>query len=160
VFAVISVDVKTTEPDTVAYIVMRGPYAQMSEAMGRLYGWVAQHGLQPAGMPSGVYMTDPATVGQEHAAWEVRAPIAGDPPDAAPDSSDCGIKHVESRLVTYTMYRGPCDQIAPTYDEMSAWIGANGYSIAGPPEEIYISDPATTPASEYLTEIRFPVEKA
>lgn len=155
----ISVDMKTTEPQTVAFLGMRGPYAQMPDAMGRLYGWAAQHGLQPAGMPSAVYMTDPATVGEDQAVWEVRAPVAGDPPDATPDSSGCGIKHIGATRVATTLYKGPYEEIAPAYEQMTAWMGANGYSMAGPPEEIYISDPANTPASEYVTEIRLPVAR-
>jgi AraC family transcriptional regulator len=155
----ISVDVKTTEPQTVAFLTMRGPYSQMPEAMGRLYGWAAQHGIRPTGMPSGVYMTDPATVGEDQAVWEVRAPLADDPPDATPDASGCGIKHVESTLVAYTMYKGPYEQIAATYEDMLAWMGANGYSMAGPSEELYLSDPSTTAPSEYLTEIRIPAAR-
>ena len=45
----------TTEPVTVAFITMHGPYAQTPEGLGRLYGWIGQHGLQPAGMPAAVY---------------------------------------------------------------------------------------------------------
>jgi effector-binding domain-containing protein len=139
---------------------MRGPYTQMPEAMGRLYGWVAQHGLRPGGMPSGVYMTDPATVGEEQALWEVRAPLAGEPPDAAPDSSGCGVKYVGPVLVASTMYKGPYEGIAPVYEEMRAWMSAGGYVMAGPSEEVYYSDPATTAPSEYLTEVRIPASKA
>jgi AraC family transcriptional regulator len=155
----ISVDVKTTEPQTFAYLAMRGAYSQMPEAMGRLYGWAAQHGIQPTGMPSGVYMTDPATVGRDQAAWEVRAPLAGDPPDATPDASGCGIKHIGPVTVAYTIYKGPYDLVAPTYEELIAWIGANGYAVVGPYEELYLSDPSTTAPSEYLTEIRIPVAR-
>jgi effector-binding domain-containing protein len=155
----IAVDLKTTEPETVAFIAMRGPYAQIPEAMGQIYGWVAQHGLQPTGMPSGVYLTDPAAGDESEAAWEVRAPVAGEPPEAEPDASGCGVKTVPAHLVASTMYRGPYEQIAPAYKDLEAWTVANGYDIVGPPQELYYSDPATTPPEEYLTEIRFQVAK-
>lgn len=155
----ISVDVRTTDPQTVAFLLMRGPYSQMPEALGRLYGWIAQHGLQPAGMPSGVYMTDPATVPPEQAVWEVRAPLAGDPPDAQPDSSGCGIKGVGPALVASTVYTGPYEEMAPVYADMEAWVRANGYELAGPPEEVYCSDPADTAPADYVTEIRMPVAR-
>ena len=56
----LSVELKTAAAACVAYLPMTGPYAQIPAAMGRLYGWVAGHGLVPGGMPSGVYLTDPA----------------------------------------------------------------------------------------------------
>jgi AraC family transcriptional regulator len=155
----VTVDLKTTEPETVAFIAMHGAYAQIPEAMGQLYGWAAQHGLQPIGMPSGVYLTDPSSGDESEAVWEVRAPLAGDPPLSEADASGCGVKTVPAQLVASTMYRGPYEEIAPAYEELDAWTAANGYDVVGPPQELYYSDPATTPAEEYLTEVRLPIAK-
>lgn len=152
----IDVELKTIEPTTVAFVSMHGAYSQVPQAMGQLYGWVAQHGLAPVGMPSAVYLTDPAQ-GEATAQWEVRTALAGEPAACAADPSGCGIKTVPSQLVASTMYRGPYEQIALTYGEMAAWIAANSYGIAGPPEELYYSDPADTAPQDYLTEIRFPI---
>ena len=153
-----SVALKITRAACVAYLPMSGPYAQIPAAMGRLFGWVAREGLVPAGMPSGVYLTDPAN-GEENARWELRAPLAGDLPDAPVDASGCGIKHVAAQLVAFAMYRGPYERIAFAYADIAAWIRGNGYAVDGPPEELYCSEP-TTPSEETLTEIRFPVAKA
>lgn len=155
----LEVDLKTTEAQTVAFIPMRGAYSQIPEAMGRLYGWIAQHGLRPAGMPSGVYFTDPATVPEAEAAWEVRAPIAGEHADVAPDESGVGVKRLTPMLVAYGVFRGPYEEIAPAYAEIGAWITANGYQVAGPPWETYQSEPSTPP-QDTLTEICFPVARA
>jgi len=151
------VQLKTTDAVCVAYRPMAGPYAQIPAGMGRLYGWVAGHGLRPAGMPSGVYLTDPAA-GEETARWELRAPLAGDHSDAPVDASGCGIKHVAAHLVAWATYRGPYERIAAAYAGIAEWIRTNGYSVAGPPEELYASEP-TTPPEDTLTEIRFPVAK-
>lgn len=154
----IDVQLKTTDPETVAFIPMHGPYEQIPEAMGRLYGWVGQHGMQPVGMPAGVYLTDPK-LGVAEAAWEVRTPVAGDVPDTPVDEAGCGIKHVDPHLVAFAMHHGPYESIGATYDELMAWVEANGYRIVGPPEELYFSDPETTAPADYLTEIRFQVAK-
>ena len=154
----IDAQLKTTDPETVAFISMHGPYSQMPEAMGRLYGWVGQHGLQPVGMPAGVYLTDPK-MGEEQAIWELHAPVAGNPADTIPDQACCGIKHVDPHLVAFATHRGPYETVAKTYDELMAWIEANGFAIAGPPEELYFSDPQITAPADYLTEIRIPVAK-
>jgi effector-binding domain-containing protein len=152
----LDVEIKTTAPETVAYLSMRGPYAQIPEAMGRLYRWVSQQGLQPAGMPAGVYFDDPQTVKEDSSRWAVQTPVAGDPP-TLDDSDGMGIKRVEPRLVASVMYHGAYEHIAPTYDQLGEWIASNGYRIVGPPEELYYSDPATTAPKDYVTEIRFPV---
>ncbi len=148
--------VKTSEPACVAYLPMTGSYAQIPTAFGRLFGWIAAHGLRPGGMPSGVYLTDPASPDEPR--WELRAPLSGDHPDAPPDAAGCGIKHLPQQLVASTMYRGPYERVAPVYGRLVAWLAAQGYAVAGPPEEVYFSEPGTPP-EETLTEIRFPVAR-
>lgn len=156
----IEIDTKKTEPVTVAYVLMTGPYSRIPEAMGRLYGWIAQHGLRPLGMPSAVYFTPPDAVAPGEPEWEVRAPLASGSPEIPVDDSDCGVKHVESALVAYTLHRGPYETIAPAYEALQSWVPVNGFRFAGPPEEVYFSDPSNTAPEDYLTEIRFPIEKA
>ncbi|MDZ4168264.1 MAG: GyrI-like domain-containing protein [Coriobacteriia bacterium] len=153
----IDVEIKTTEAVTVAYLPMRGAYAQMPEAMGRLYGWVAQHGMQPTGMPTAVYYTAPDEGPEAEALWELQAPIAGEVAEVQPDEDGCGVRRLESQLVASTVYRGPYEGIAPTYEELGRWIVANRYAPSGAPSESYLSDPQDTPPEEYLTEVRFPV---
>ena len=43
------------------------------------------------------------------------------------------------------------------YEPLVQWLIGQGYAIAGPPEEVYFSDPDEVPPEEYLTEVRFPV---
>jgi len=155
----IDVQVKTTEPTTVAFIAMRGPYDQIPIAMGRLYAWVTEHGLEPAGMPSGVYLTDPETVPEPEALWKLRAPVAGEPQEVPPDEFGCGIERVPPHLIATTVHRGPYDTLSDTYSELGEWVIDNRYSVVGPPEELYLSDPDSTPPEEYLTEVRFAVAK-
>jgi len=152
----LDVQVKTTAPATVAYVSMRGPYDQIPLAMGQLYGWVAQRGLKPAGAPTGVYIDDPQVVDEGAATWEVQAPVDGEPAEIA-EPDGFGIKHVESHLVASVTYHGPYEEILPAYHFLGGWIADHGYSICGPSEELYYSDPATTEPDEYMTEIRFPV---
>lgn len=150
----------TTDPATVAYIVMHGPYAQTPEGFARLYGWLGEHGLQPAGMPAAVYLTMPAETPEAGALWELWAPVAGAAEEVAPDSSGIGIKHVPATLAASAMHTGPYDTVAPTYELLWRWIGENGYVPSGAPMERYYSDPAEVPPEEYLTEIVMPVRQA
>lgn len=155
----IEVELKTTEPATVAYVSMRGPYDQVPEAMGRLYGWIAQHGMRPVGMPMAVYYTAPDDGPEADAVWELQAPLAGEHAEQDADASGCGVRHLEPHLAASAMYKGPYEFIEPAYKELQTWIAANGYVLAGPPREVYYSDPSDTAPEDYLTEIVFPVDK-
>lgn len=150
--------IKQTEPMTVAYIAMRGAYSQVGEGYGSLYGWIAQHGLQAIGMPQAVYFTSPADTPESEALFELWAPVAS-AEELAPDASEVGIKHIPSTTVASTMFTGPYDAMYPTYELLGAWIEGQGYRIAGPPSEIYYSDPEEVPPEQYVTEIVFPVAK-
>ena len=140
-----------------AFAPMTGPYAQIPATFARLYGWIASRGLEPTGAPTGVYLSDPAE-GEARARWELQAPLAGNPADAAPDASGCGIKRIAARMVASTVHRGPYDQVAAAHGALAAWAKANGFVIAGPPEERYLSEPGTPPEGT-VTEVRLPVAR-
>lgn len=55
------------------------------------------------------------------------------------------------------MYQGPYEDIGPAYTRLFTWMTENGFVPAGPPRELYYSDPATTQPSEYMTEIQMPI---
>ena len=153
----IDAQIEQVEPTAVAFVETYGSYAQMAEAFRELYGWVAAHGLTPNGMPRAVFLTDPAVTPESAAVWEVQAPLAGDPADVAADENGCGVKHLEAHAEARVLHRGPYEAIEPTYDALAKWIAGQGYEIAGPPMEVYLSDPSDTSPADYLTEVRFPV---
>lgn len=151
--------IKKTEPMTVAYVKMHGPYDQVPDGYRRLYEWVDEHELQPIGMPQAVYLTTPDVVPMQEAAWELLAPVA--PTQARIESGEdfMGIKTIAEQTVASAMHRGSYDSVEETYEALGQWIVHNGYTIVGPPREIYYSDPEVTPTSETLTEVVFPVER-
>lgn len=148
---------KKTEPLTVAFKVMHGDYSTIPEGYGELYGWIGQSGWQPAGMPHAVYLTPPASVAGDEAMWELWSPVAPGPTEFGPDERGLGVKRVEGTTVASAMHKGPYDAIAPLYEQLSHWVGDQGYRIAGPPREIYYSDPDEVPPEETLTEVQMPV---
>ena len=155
----IEVTIKKTEPRTVAFVAMKGPYAKIPEAFPRLFGWIAEKGYIPAGPPMGVYFNAPGEVPDEELLWEIQCPIGGEVAPSGPDERGLGVKRVEGAEVASTMHKGPFDQVGATYGALVGWIMENGYEIAGPAEEIYLSEPEKTPPEELLTEVRFPVRK-
>jgi AraC family transcriptional regulator len=155
----IEAEVKKTEPMTVAFISIKGPYSLISETFGKLYGWIEEKGYVPAGPPIGIYFNAPGQVPDEELLWELRSPIAGDMASSDPDERGLGVKIVEGIEVAATIHNGPYDQVGATYGALWGWITENGYEIVGPSEEVYLSDPGKTPPEELLTEVRFPVRK-
>ncbi|MDO8950610.1 MAG: GyrI-like domain-containing protein [Actinomycetota bacterium] len=152
--------IKRTYPMTVAFISMRGPYAQIPSAFSRLYAWIAERAMMPMGMPAGVYMCDPATTPEAEATWELWAPIADGTPPFDTDDGSIGVKAIPAGTVASAMHKGPYDEIAPTYEALAAWIIENGYIVAGAPREIYYSDPDEVAIEDTLTEVQFPVQSA
>lgn len=155
----IEVTIKKTEPRTVAFVCMKGPYTQVGEAFGKLFGWIAEKGYAPAGPPSGMYCNAPGLVPDEELVWEIRCPIGGEISPSAPDERGLGIRRVEEAEMAATMHKGPFLEVGNTYGPLVSWIMENGYEIVGPPEEIYFSEPEKTPPEELLTEVMFPVRK-
>lgn len=151
--------IKKTDPETVAFLHMHGPYAQIPQAYGTLYGWLESQGLTATGMPHAVYRTMPDEVPESQADWELLAPVS-DAQDVNENAHGLGVRHLESTQVAFVMHKGPYDSVGPTYERLAHWIATNGYEITGPAEEVYFSDPDEVPPEEYLTEIRFPVRSA
>jgi len=153
----LNVQIKQTEPATVAYAVMHGPYAQIPEGYGRLYEWVGRHGLQPVGMPAAVYLTAPGETPEQDARWELWAPVAPTLSEVAATDEGMGIKTLGQETVASATHKGPYDTVASTYEALGAWIQEHNYAIVGPPREIYLSDPEKVAPEDTLTEIQFPV---
>jgi effector-binding domain-containing protein len=151
--------VKKTEPMTVAFIAMKGPFSLINESFGKLFAFVAEKGFLPAGPPSGVYFNSPEQVSKEELQWELRAPIAGICDSSGPDERGLGFRCLEETTVASTIHRGPFSNIGDTYNKLTSWIANNGYQIIGPCEEVYLTEPGNTPPAEILTEVRFPVSK-
>ncbi len=155
----IDVAIRDLQPQMVAYISKKGPYSGIQGAFGTLFGWLGQKGLVPAGPPSGAYFNAPGEVPEDQLLWELRCPVAGNTPAAGPDENGLGVKRVEAMQVAATLHEGPFEKVGATWDALGKWIAANGYQIAGPGIEIYLSDPGNTKPKDLLTEVAFPVRK-
>jgi effector-binding domain-containing protein len=156
----IEVMVKKTEPRTVAFVAEKGSFNKIGDAIGKLYSFIQGKGYTIAGPPIGVFFNAPQEVPEEELLWEIQCSVAGEVALSEPDEQGVGIKRVEPYEVASTMHKGAYDEVGETYGALVPWIMENGYEIAGPSEEVYLSDPQNTPPEEILTEVRFPVRKS
>ena len=62
--------------------------------------------------------------------------------------------------VATTIHRGPYDTISVAYQALMTWCESNGYELAGPDREVYLTSPGETKdPSAYVTELQQPVKK-
>lgn len=151
--------IKQTAPFTVAFKVVKGEFDQIPGAFYELYQWVEHYGLQPVGDPLALFLTVPENTPAQLAEWEVWAPIAGGAGETGPDDAGYGVKRIEPETMASCTYIGPYTKIAPTYERLESWIAEEGYTVVGPPREIYQSDPAEAKPEEYVTEVQMPVAR-
>jgi effector-binding domain-containing protein len=118
-----------------------------------IYGYLARLGVGAAGHPFAIYHE----FGPDGIDTEICAPVAVQVPPAG--SVRPGL--VPATTVVSTVYVGPYEEIAATYEAMMAWIRERHLEPAGPVRERYLTGPsdAVTPA-EYRTEIEIPVAAA
>lgn len=80
----------------------------------------------------------------------------------APDAGRMRVHELPASLVATTIHYGAYNRIAEAHEAVIAWIEANNYRIAGADREInlYNRSPIRPDDPTYLTEIKYPVEKA
>ncbi len=59
-----------------------------------------------------------------------------------------------------TTHIGPYDHVALTGHALFSWLGDHGHTPLGPLREVYVSDPASTPAERLVTRLMIKLEDA
>lgn len=60
----------------------------------------------------------------------------------------------------FTTHVGPYEQLPATHEALGAWLHQQGWEVAGPPWESYVSDPGANPdPGTWRTEIYLPVKR-
>jgi AraC family transcriptional regulator len=125
----------------------------LGASFGEVYGFLGAQRVALSGPPFVIYHEVPN--GDEPFAIEICAPVGG--PAGAPPGWLA--QELPGGLFATTLHVGPYDTVATAYQRVSDWLAANGYVIAGPPREVYLSDPSTPP-DQVRTIVEFPVALA
>jgi effector-binding domain-containing protein len=124
--------------------------AAIGAGFAEVYGFLGPHAVA-SGEPFVIYHGAPGP-GDRPFEIEICAPIARrvDPP--------AGWTVIELPAGTFAsvVHVGAYDTLGTTYDELERWIAGQGLAIAGPPREVYLSEPSTPPA-DTRTVVEFPV---
>jgi effector-binding domain-containing protein len=143
--AVTERDFAATPAFTVTGEVAEASFAEfLDDAYGRLFAAVERAGASPSGPPGALfpveYRDEPTPI------------TAYVPAPTGPDSLPGG------RFAVAT-FVGPYESMAAGYRALGAWLAGTGLAIGGRVREEYLIGPGDgVPASEYRTEIAWPIK--
>ena len=122
----------------------------MGELFPQIMNYIIQQGAQPAGMPFAIYhQFGPEGVDME-CAIPVAQPMAGSGAIVAGETP--------GGRVAVVSYFGPYNRLKEAYNGLGEWMEAEGLEPAGPPWEVYVTDPGQEPDSaEWQTDVYYPV---
>jgi len=153
------IEVVDIEPFAYAAVEMTGSYEQHAQAFMALYSAAGQQGLAMTEAPFGIYHNSPEDTPEEDLKWEIGMPVPGDKELAAP----IVLKKWEFTKVIQRDFEGAIDSdgMKAVYYGMYEWIGANGYELAGPMMERFLSMPSANEKGEMVGKVQivFPVQK-
>jgi effector-binding domain-containing protein len=119
------------------------PVGGLTEFFGRAFGrlgeYIGRAGGQMAGPPFAVYHNAGEPRAEVEAAFPVVKALLGED-DITP------IELPGGDAIEY-VYFGPYDAMASVYLEIDRWLKEHGKTKAGPPREVYYSEPQGDPAS-------------
>ena len=145
----IAVDVVETLPKNILYSRQHMSTDDYCKYFGKLFETIAKNKLTCLGAPIAIYHDKEFNPANNDT--EIAIPIAERTPET---------RELAGGLCAKGIHRGPYSELSSTYSRIVQWVEENGYQIAAPPYEVYVTDPATTPAPEdYITEIYFPIQK-
>ena len=126
--------------------------AIMSEGYGKLMAYAARAGAQMTGAPYCKYTNG----SEDFTKFDIELGL----PLGAPLPEEDGMymsKTCEGRAIT-AMHKGPYKEIEKTYGPMMQYLAENKLESTYVFYDYYISDPASTPESELLTKVVFPIK--
>lgn len=133
-----------------------GSYDGFALALEEMTAALADAGIEAVGPPFGVYYSDPAAVPEDELQWLLGIPVAEG--TAALEGYEAD--ELEGGTVVKTTLAGELDfENLTVYDELYAYVAANGYVPAGPMVEVYRWGPELEP-DEYETDFMVFVEEA
>lgn len=156
----LEVEAVTVAPMTVAFVTKQSGQEPdeiakaIESGIGEVMRFVGKRKLEATGPP--------ITINQQ---WEggqyvfdAAVPVVAGQGVEVPSDSAVSIKSTWEGPALKVVHRGSYQRMNATYEAAFAYVEAAGYEPAGPPWDVYVTDPTTTPEDELVTEIYIPVE--
>lgn len=150
--------IKEIKPFKYCALEMTGSYDQHETAYLKLYEEAGKQGLPTDQQPIGIYFNGPQQVPVEELKWEVGFEVPAEQAVQAPLLK----KEWTFTTLASLVYEGKFDEnMQSAYGKLFAWIGQNGYQMAGPLMEKSLSMPVKDENNMWSgkMEILVPVKK-
>jgi effector-binding domain-containing protein len=151
------VTVKELQPQQVVSIRLRGLSTigeVMGPTLGELFEYVGKSGGFPAGPPFCIYHDTEAK--GDDMEYDVCIPV-GQPLTA---TGRIDAYELPGGPAAATMHVGPYTDVGGAYQALMGWIQAHGHETAGPPREIYLTDPnQVEDPAQLRTEVLWPIRE-
>lgn len=150
----LSTTLRTLDPQPALIIRARIPRSELAATIGRSLGRIVPHALSRGGVLTGPPFARYPEFGAGEITVEVGMPLA------APVEGDGDIESftLPGGPTAVAVHGGPYTQLSATFAAFERWIGEQGRTPAGPPWEVYVTDPADHPdPNDWRTEICWPV---
>lgn len=124
----------------------------MGSLFAEVYKYIAQQGQKPAGMPLARYHSPLGAIIDLECAMPVAAPLPG--------RGRIQAGELPAGTTATVTHMGPYEELQGTWLALTGWVQSEGLTAAGPPWEVYVTDPGTEPdKSKWRTDIFFPVRR-
>jgi DNA-binding transcriptional MerR regulator/effector-binding domain-containing protein len=138
------------KPKTIYSLRRRMGLKDFGTSFDELCALLGKNRLKPCGPFLAIYHDD--NFNPEDTDIEVGVEISGDGGEH--------IRQLNPGFCCFATHIGPYDDFSKCYAALMEWIEKEGYSIAGPPFELYVKGCESNLApSEYVTEIYYPIKK-
>ena len=122
----------------------------MGDVFGELCAGLEKNRLKPVGPFLSIYHDE--EFNRESTDIEVAVEVSG--------GSGKHVRTLAPGLCCFATHIGPYDDFTRCYAALTEWIESEGYTVSGPPFELYIKGcEDNIQPSEYVTEIYFPIQK-
>ncbi len=153
-FADLEVEILEVEPQTILYVESVSKQAPddvavaLADAYRELTAFISRNHLQMSSQPMAISRA------WDESGYSFDAAIPVISADVLPEGN-VKIGTSPAGKVLRVIHRGGYDQMMPTYEKISAYMGAHGLEDAGVSWEQYISDPGNTSTDDLITHIYF-----
>ena len=146
---------ETIQPMTLLGQTARCEQAEIAETLGRVLGATFGHATQ-----NGITMTGPPVCrylnwGPGMVTLQAGVPVV----PGAKGTEDIEVVEIPGGEAAVTVHTGPYDGLGSAHAAIEAYLHEHGLRAAGPPIEIYVTDPGEVPdPADWKTRIIWPLE--
>lgn len=147
-FDQIEIKLVETTPQNLLSIRQKINVEDFGKYLGKVYETIHREKLTVAGAPMAIYHDE--EFNPENYDTEIAVPV---------EEVVTGTRDFPGCLCAMATLKGPYSQLSSIYSKLKQWTEDEGYQINNSPFEVYVTDPASCPPEEYVTEVYFPVKK-